>query len=90
MKKKEERRFPEMTAPRVLELPPGILSLKPKEMAACVKLAAEISKSRKGTARQSAVSWFNFMLNRNGKNMTEKRRTAVERAKREVQRLFDA
>lgn len=85
-----ETRWPEKSATRALELPPGILDRKPKEIAAYVKAAAERSRTKKGTSRQAAIGWVNFLLNRAGKSMEEKRRSRLERAKLEIQRLFDA
>ena len=60
----------------------------PHEIALSLKRSAEHSKRRKGTAFQSAMSMLTFYINRAGKDLDEKQRKVLERAKDELRELF--
>jgi Protein of unknown function (DUF3175) len=60
----------------------------PHRIALSLKRSAERSKSRKGTAYQSAMSMLNFYINRAGKNLPERQRQILERAKGELRKVF--
>jgi len=60
----------------------------PHEIALSLKHSAECSKRRKGTAFQSAMSMLTFYINRAGKDLDEKQRKVLERAKDELRTLF--
>jgi hypothetical protein len=72
-----------------LDLAPSVFSSSdPKAIAHSLKLSAERSKRRKGTAYQSAMSMLNFYINRAGKNLSKKRLAVLERAKNELRAEF--
>jgi translation initiation factor 2 alpha subunit (eIF-2alpha) len=60
----------------------------PHEIALSLKHSAEHSKRRKGTAFQSAMSMLTFYINRAGRDLDEKQRKVLERAKDELRTLF--
>jgi translation initiation factor 2 alpha subunit (eIF-2alpha) len=60
----------------------------PHEIALSLKHSAEHSKRRKGTAFQSAMSMLTFYINRAGRDLDEKQRKVLERAKDELRDLF--
>jgi hypothetical protein len=60
----------------------------PHRIALSLKRSAEQSKRRKGTAYQSAMSMLNFYINRAGKNLPQKQRRVLERAKDELRDIF--
>jgi hypothetical protein len=60
----------------------------PREIAISLKRSAEASRRRKGTAYQSAMSMLNFYVNRAGRNLSEARKRALERAKGELRVLY--
>lgn len=60
----------------------------PHEIALSLKHSAEHSKRRKGTAFQSAMSMLTFYINRAGRDLDEKQRKVLERAKDELRELF--
>jgi hypothetical protein len=53
-----------------------------------LKRSAERSKRRKGTAYQSAMSMLNFYINRAGKNLPQRQKQILERAKGELREVF--
>jgi hypothetical protein len=61
----------------------------PHRIALSLKRSAERSKRRKGTPYQSAMSMLNFYINRAGKNLPQKQKRVLERAKDELRDLFD-
>jgi hypothetical protein len=86
-KKKWSRRV--MQTSDALDLESGVFKSKdPKKIARSLKRSAEKSKRRKGTPFQSAMSMLNFYINRAGKNMTNKEKQPLEKAKPELRRLF--
>ena len=60
----------------------------PHEIALSLKHSAEHSKRRKGTAFQSAMSMLTFYINRAGRDLDDKQRKVLERAKDELRDLF--
>jgi hypothetical protein len=61
----------------------------PHRIALSLKRSAEGSKRRKGTPYQSAMSMLNFYINRAGKNLPQKQKRVLERAKHELRKAFD-
>jgi hypothetical protein len=53
-----------------------------------LKRSAQTSKRRKGTPYQSAMSMLNFYINRAGKNLPQKHKRVLERAKDELRDVF--
>jgi len=60
----------------------------PHRIALSLKRSAESSKRRKGTPYQSAMSMLNFYINRAGKNLPQKRKRILEKAKDELRDVF--
>jgi hypothetical protein len=72
-----------------LDLEPNVFrSTNPHRIALSLKRSAEHSKRRKGTRYQSAMSMLNFYINRAGKNLPNKQKRVLERAKDELRDLF--
>ena len=72
-----------------LDLDPGVFKHgDPHEVALSLKHSAEHSKRRKGTAFQSAMSMLNFYINRAGKDLSQKQKHVLERAKDELRKAF--
>jgi hypothetical protein len=61
----------------------------PHRIALSLKRSAEGSKRRKSTPYQSAMSMLNFYINRAGKNLPQKQKRILERAKDELRKAFD-
>jgi hypothetical protein len=61
----------------------------PRQIALSLKRSAECSKRRKGTPYQSAMSMLNFYINRAGRNLPQKQKRVLERAKDELGDVFD-
>jgi hypothetical protein len=73
-----------------LDLERSVFKLKdPHKIALSLKRSAQISKRRKGTPYQSAMSMLNFYINRAGKNLPQKQKRVLERAKDELRDVFD-
>jgi Protein of unknown function (DUF3175) len=64
-------------------------STNPRRIALSLKRSAAQSKRRKGTPYQSAMSMLNFYINRAGKNLPQKQKRVLERAKVELRDVFD-
>ncbi|SRR6266508_3657178 len=60
----------------------------PKKIARSLKRSAEHSKRKKSGPFQSAMSMLNFYINRGGSNLTKKEKEPLEKAKRELRKLF--
>jgi hypothetical protein len=60
----------------------------PRRIALSLKRSAERSKRRKATSYQSAMSMLNFYINRAGKNLPQKQKRVLERAKDELRDVF--
>ena len=72
-----------------LDLEPDVFRGKnPRRIAMSLKRSAERSKRRKGTPYQSAMSMLNFYINRAGKNLSQKQKRVLERAKNELRNVF--
>ena len=72
-----------------LDLEPDVFKLRnPRQIALSLKRSAENSRRRKGTPFQSAMSMLNFYLNRGGKNIGERQKAVLARAKDELRKAF--
>lgn len=72
-----------------LDLEPDLFKKQdPHEIALSLKYSAEHSQRRRGTAFQSAMSMLTFYLNRAGRDVDDKQRMVLERAKDELRDLF--
>ena len=63
-------------------------SQDPRKIARSLKHSAEQSKRRKGTPYQSAMSMWNFNINRAGHNLPKKQKRILENAKQELRDVF--
>ena len=72
-----------------LDLEGGVFSKSnPRSIARSLKRSAEQSKRRKTDAFRSAMSMLNFYINRPGKELPEKQKHVLERAKDELRKAF--
>lgn len=72
-----------------LDLAPNIFKSKdPRKIARSLKHSAQVSKRRKGTPYQSAMSMLNFYINRAGKNLPQRQKRVLERVKDELREAF--
>src|SRR5437868_3246781 len=72
-----------------LDLRPKVFrSSNPRQVALSLKRSAERSNRRKGTPYQSAMSMLNFYINRAGKNLPQKQKRVLKRAKGDLRALF--
>jgi hypothetical protein len=72
-----------------LDLEPKVFrSTNPRKIAVSLKRSAERSKQRKAKPYQSAMSMLNFYINRAGKNLPQKQKRVLERAKDELRDVF--
>ena len=72
-----------------LDLEQGVFTLTdPREIAASLKRSAEHSSRRKAGPYRSALSMLTFYINRAGKGLPKTQRDRLQRAKRELKRLF--
>ena len=72
-----------------LDLDRGVFTWKdPKRIARSLKKSAEHSHRRKSDPYRSAMSMLVFYLNRAGKNLPERRKSVLERAKSELRKQF--
>ncbi len=60
----------------------------PRAIAESLRRSAERSTRRKSPAFRSAMSMLSFYINRAGGNLSPARREVLERAKRELRRLY--
>jgi Protein of unknown function (DUF3175) len=60
----------------------------PHRIALSLKRSAERSKRRKGSPYQSAMSMLNFYINRAGKNLPQRQKQILKRAKDELRDVF--
>jgi hypothetical protein len=63
-------------------------STDPHRIALSLKRSAQTSKRRKGTPYQSAMSMLNFYINRAGKNLPQKQKRVLARAKDDLREVF--
>ena len=72
-----------------LDIEPGTFAKDdPKEVALALKRSAEESTRRKASPYRSAMSMLTFFINRAGRNLSDRRRRILERAKDELRRVF--
>jgi len=72
-----------------LDLEPHVFTLgDPHEIAASLKRSAQVSKRRKGTPYQSAMSMLTFYINRAGRGLPARQREVLEQAKAELRKAF--
>lgn len=72
-----------------LTLETGIFTWNnPKKIAVSLRRSALISKRRKASAYQSAMSMLNFYINRAGKKLSAKRKNILQKAKDELRSAF--
>jgi len=72
-----------------LDLESGVFTWDdPKKIALSLKKSAEVSKRKKGTVYQSAMSMLNFYINRAGSNLSLNQKKILEEAKQELRKLF--
>lgn len=57
-------------------------------IARSLKHSADVSKRRKGTSYQSAMSMLNFYINRAGHQLPARRKAVLERAKQELRKAY--
>lgn len=60
----------------------------PRRIAASLKRSAERSRRRKSSPYRSAMSMLTFYINRAGKNLSQRRRAILDRAKQDLRRAF--
>lgn len=74
---------------RALMLEEGVFTWdNPKKIAKSLKHSADISKNKKGTSFQSAMSMLNFYINRAEKNLPLAQKKILENAKIELRKLY--
>ncbi len=72
-----------------LSLEPEVFTLDdPAKIARSLKNSAEESSRRKAGPFRSAMSMLTFYINRAGKNLPERRKKILEKAKDELRRLY--
>lgn len=71
-----------------LDLDKDVFKGGAREIARSLKRSAEQSHRRKAPPLRSAMSMLTFYINRAGKNLPERRRRTLERAKDELRKLF--
>lgn len=72
-----------------LDLEPGIFAEDdPAAIARSLEHSAKISERRKSSPFRSAMSMLTFFINRAGRNLSERRRGILERAKQELRKRF--
>jgi hypothetical protein len=71
-----------------MDVPSGLFTRSPREIAVGLKRAVHRSRRTKGTKFQSAMSMLNWFINRGGKGISSWRKTRLQQAKRELRRVF--
>ncbi len=72
-----------------LDLEDGVFTWSdPKKIANSLKNSALNSKNRKSSPYRSAISMLTFYINRAGKNLDEKHKETLNKAKEELKILF--
>jgi hypothetical protein len=72
-----------------LSLEPGVFTKRsPRAIALSLKRSADRSRRRKSSPFRAAMSMLNFYVNRMGTNLSESRRTVLERAKSHLRALY--
>ncbi len=72
-----------------MDLPEGLFTKSPQEIAHGLKQAVLKSNRTKGTKFQSAMSMLDFYINRAGKNLKPEDRARLEQAKVELRKVFN-
>lgn len=72
-----------------MDIPEGLFTRSPREIAEGLKEQALLSDRTKGTKFQSAMSMLNWFINRGGKGLSAERRRCLEAAKIELRKVFD-
>lgn len=92
MKQRQKKKWSQYVTKHsfALQLEEGVFTWNnPKKIAQSLKKSAEESLNRKGTPYQSAMSMLNFYINRAGKNLKFERKKILEKAKKELRKLFN-
>ncbi len=71
-----------------MDLPPGIFTRQPKEIARGLRRSVLRSRRTTGTKYQSAMSMLSLFINRSGKNLAARDRRRLEAAKDELRKVF--
>ncbi len=72
-----------------LDLEAGVFKKRdPRSIALSLKRSAERSRRRKAGAYQSAMSMLSFYINRAGRRVSAPQKRRLERAKKELRRLY--
>ncbi|MGO9171702.1 MAG: DUF3175 domain-containing protein [Rhodomicrobium sp.] len=72
-----------------LSLEPAVFTRDdPAAIARSLKESAEASNRRKAGPFRSAMSMLTFYINRAGKNLPERRKSILDKAKNELRRLY--
>jgi len=71
-----------------MDIPQGLFTRSPKEVAQGLKKAVLESNRTKGTKFQSAMSMLNFYINRAGKKLNPEDKERLEQAKIELRKVF--
>ena len=71
-----------------MDIPDGLFTRTPKEIARGLRRAVLTSDRTKGTKFQSAMSMLNWFINRGGRGLSASRRRSLERAKAELRAVF--
>jgi hypothetical protein len=73
-----------------LDLEEGVFTWNdPHKIALSLKRSAEQSNRRKSDPYRSAMSMLTFHINRGGKNISEKQKQTLEKAKNELRVVFN-
>jgi len=73
-----------------LDLEEGVFTWRnPERIARSLKISAEASERRKGSAFRSAMSMLVFYINRAGSNLSDDQKRTLEQAKDELRMLYD-
>jgi hypothetical protein len=71
-----------------MDIPPGLFTKAPRQIAQGLKRAVFASRRTKGTKFQSAMSMLTWFINRGGRGLSGPRLRRLERAKEELRRIF--
>ncbi len=78
-----------MRTSNALDLERGVFTQRsPRAIARSLKRSAERSKRRKSAPFRSAMSMLNFHINCAGKSLSRSQRERLDRAKRELKKLY--
>ena len=77
-----------METSNAMDLPPGIFTRAPKDIARGLEQSVLRSPRTKGTKFQSAMSMLNLYINRTGRKLGARDRRRLEAANCELRRVF--